>query len=235
MPRLLIVEDDEDMVFALRRNLEQEGYEVAHAADGRAGLAAVREGSPDLVLLDLMLPAMDGYSALRAMRAEGWNIPVVLLSARSAEVDKVHGFRLGADDYVTKPFGLQELVSRIGALLRRVEQPRTGAASSPTRVLQFADVELDASARTVRRRGADVELTPRAFDLLMVLLRRQGEVVRREELMRDVWAYAPGATSRTLDAHIAELRRKLEPEANDARYIQTVWKVGYRLRTTDPT
>ena len=227
MTRVLVVEDNADLAFGLRNNLEIEGYEVIVADDGPTGLTRAREGMPDLVILDLMLPGMDGYRVLRALRAEGFERPVLILTARGEEADKVIGFRNGADDYVTKPFGVLELLARIEALLRR----STGAvrAQASAAAERFGDVEVDRSARTVTRQGVPVYLAPMEFELLLALLQRRGAVVTRQELMREVWGHRAVVVSRTVDTHIAELRRKLEHDPAEPRHIVTVRKAGYRL------
>jgi len=224
MKRVLVVEDSE-LAVGLRVNLEQEGYEVEVARDGRCGLERTRTWDPDLVVLDLMLPEIDGLQVLRALRSEGRATPVLLLTARGQESDKVVGLKLGADDYVTKPFGLLELLARVEALLRRSDsRPPPGDA-----LHRFGDVELREGSRTVSRAGAPVELSPKEFDLLLVLIRAKGDVVSRRELLRRVWGYRSDIATRTLDTHVAELRRKLEPGSAAPRHILTVRKIGYRL------
>jgi two-component system alkaline phosphatase synthesis response regulator PhoP len=225
MSRILIVEDNADLAAGIEYNLKLEGYEVRVADEGRAALAAVGEWSPDLVLLDLMLPDMDGYQILHAIRRTGSAIPVVILSARGEEADKVRGFRLDADQYVTKPFGILELIERIGALLRRSAR---GAAIAPETV-RFGEVVADFGSRTVTRRGVPCTLTPKAYELLLALLRRNGVVATRTELLKEVWGYGAFVTSRTVDSHVAELRRKIEEDSANPRHVVTVWKVGYRL------
>jgi two-component system alkaline phosphatase synthesis response regulator PhoP len=223
--RVLLVEDNVDLAYGLRNNLEIEGYEVEVAADGAAGLERARALRPDLVILDLMLPRVDGFRMLRALRAERLAMPVLILTARGMESDKVRGLRLGADDYVTKPFGLLELLARVEALLRRAGAP--GAESAPDR---FAEVEVDRSTHTVLRRGATVELAPKEYELLLALLDHRGAVVSRLELMRRVWGYSDAIITRTIDTHVAELRRKLEDDPARPAHILTVRKVGYRLK-----
>jgi len=224
MTRVLIVEDNRDIAYGLRNNLEIEGYEVEVAEDGPAGLAAARRDPPALVVLDLMLPEMDGFRVLRALRQEGQRMPVLVLTARGEEADKVRGLKLGADDYITKPFGLLELLARVEALLRR-----TAPAAAPRAAVRFGTVEVDVAARIVRRRGEAIELAPKEFDLLMALLESRGAVVSRLELMTRVWGYSSAVVSRTVDTHVAELRRKLEDTPSAPRHILTVRKIGYRL------
>ena len=234
MTRVLLIEDNDNLAFGLSRSLEAEGYAVEIAADGTAGLAKARAKPPDLVVLDLMLPGVDGYTLLRTLREEGYKTPVLILTARAEEADKVFGFRLGADDYVTKPFGLAELLERVKALLRRATaQPQgdgagaNGGAGSTTE--RFGDVAVDSASRTVTRGGAAVALTPKEFDLLLALLRRRGAVAGRFELLKEVWGHQTEVATRTVDIHVAELRRKLEEDPSTPRHILTVWKAGYRL------
>ena len=226
MTRILVVEDNPDLAFGLRNNLEIEGYAVDVAGDGPSGLAAARSGRPDLVVLDLMLPGMDGYRVLRQLRADGLTMPVLILTAKGEEADKVLGFRLGADDYVTKPFGVLEVLARVEALLRRA---RPSGANGRAAIERFGDVEVDAAARTVRRGGEDVLLTPMELDLLLALLRRRGAVASRLELLTEVWGHSSAVLTRTVDTHIAELRAKLEDDPAAPRHILTVRKAGYRL------
>jgi len=226
MTRILVVEDNPDLAFGLRTTLEIEGYDVDVAGDGAQGIARARAGKPDLVILDLMLPGMNGYQVLRTLRDEGVETPVLILTARGEEADKVLGFRLGADDYVTKPFWRLELLARVSALLRRAARP-SQAAVAPAE--KFGDVVINTSARTVTRNGSSVSLTPKEFDLLVALVRRRGSVASRHELLREVWEHQAEVQTRTVDIHIAELRRKLEPDPSAPRHILTVWKAGYRL------
>jgi two-component system alkaline phosphatase synthesis response regulator PhoP len=221
--RVLIVEDNPDLAFGLRNNLEIEGYEVRVAEDGPSGVQRILEWKPDLVILDLMLPGMDGYRVLRTVRDAGFRSPVLMLTARGQESDKVLGLRSGADDYVTKPFGVLELMARVEALLRRSQ-----AGAAPT-VNAFGAVRVDRNARTVTRDGTPVSLAPMEYDLLLALLDRAGSVVSRNDLMRQVWGYDASIVSRTVDTHVMELRRKLEAEPAEPRHILTVRKAGYRL------
>jgi DNA-binding response OmpR family regulator len=224
---ILIVEDNADLAYGLRNNLEIEGYAVDVASDGPTGLAQARSTAPDLVILDLMLPGLDGYRVLKALREDGFDMPVLILTAHGQEADKVRGFRLGADDYVTKPFGILELVARVAALLRRTVKPERDV---PARARErFGEVEIDPSTRTVYKRRETVALTPMEFDLLVALLRRRGAVVSRLDLLHEVWGHTSAVLTRTVDTHIAELRRKLEENPAMPRHILTVRKAGYRL------
>jgi two-component system alkaline phosphatase synthesis response regulator PhoP len=228
MSKVLVVEDNPDLAFGLRNNLEIEGYEVLVAEDGPSGLARARSGAVDLVILDLMLPGMDGYRVLRTLRGEGFDKPVLILTARGEEADKVIGFRSGADDYVTKPFGVLELLARIEALLRRAKADTNGA-TGPC-VHRFGAIEVDPLARAVMKRGEVVSLAPMEFELLLALLQRRGAIASRQELLREVWGHSADVVSRTVDTHVAELRRKLEDDPAQPRHILTVRKSGYRLQ-----
>lgn len=223
--RILLIEDNEDLAFGLRNNLEIDGYAVEVATDGPTGLARARSARPDLIILDLMLPGMDGLRVLRTLRGEGSALPVLILTARGEEADKVQGFRTGADDYVTKPFGVLELLARVKAILRRAGW----SDDEPAAVERFGDVEVDVASRRVLRDGREVALTPKEFDLLVALTRRRGAVASRAELLQEVWGHRAPVASRTVDTHVAELRRKLEADSSSPRWILTVHKAGYRF------
>lgn len=227
--RVLVVEDNSDLAEGIEYNLKLEGYDVRVAGNGRIAVETVKQWRPDVILLDLMLPEMDGYQVLRRIRADGNRVPVIILSARGEEADKVRGFRLDADQYVTKPFSIVELLERIAALLRRSAQPV--AAAPPSRV-EFGDVVVDLAARTVTRCGHPLALTPKAYELLLALVRRNGAVAGRNELLKEVWGYGAFIMTRTVDTHIAELRRKIEKNPAEPEHIVTVWKVGYRLASS---
>lgn len=228
MTRILVIEDNRNLATGLRNNLEIEGYEVHLAPDGTSGLAATRDLMPDLIVLDLMLPGMDGYRVLRTLREDGMDAPVLILSARGEETDKVLGFHLGADDYVAKPFGLLELLARVDALLRRAASARVKTRLGAP--VTFGEVEVDPGTHIVRRRGEPVLLRPKEYELLLALLQRRGQVASRAELLEEVWGYAGEVYSRTVDTHVAELRRKLEENAAEPRHILTVRKTGYRIQ-----
>jgi DNA-binding response OmpR family regulator len=230
MKRVLIVEDNRDLAYGLRNNLEIEGYAVDVASDGDAGLERATTARPDLVVLDLMLPGMDGFRVLRALRAAALTMPVLVLTARGEESDKVRCLKLGADDYLTKPFGVLELLARVEALLRRANGTTVVATGSD----RFGDIEIDRSTHTVTLRGVVVELAPKEYDLLVALADRNGAVVARLELMRQVWGYSDAVITRTIDTHIGELRRKLENDPAHPEHILTVRKVGYRLERRRP-
>jgi two-component system alkaline phosphatase synthesis response regulator PhoP len=230
MPVILLIEDNEKLARGLQSNLEFEGYEVVAASDGATGLELARERKPDIIVLDLMLPDTDGYRVLRTLRDDGNTTPVLVLTALGEEADKVRGFRFGADDYVTKPFGLMELLARIDALLRRASRPNGDTPKSNAAApAGFGDVRVDMARHTVTRQGAMVALRPKEYDLLVALLRRNGQVATRLELLKEVWGYDDSVMSRTVDTHVAELRRKLEMDPANPRHILTVLKTGYRL------
>ena len=223
--RILVVEDNADLAAGIEYNLSLEGYEVHVVDDGRAAIAAAADWHPHLILLDLMLPGADGYQVLQAVRGAGNRVPVLILSARGEEADKVRGFRLDADQYVTKPFGILELLERVGALLRRHTRE---SADAPATVLSFGNVTVDLGSRTVLRDQRPVALTPKAYELLLALVRRDGQVASRVDLLKEVWGYGAFIMTRTVDSHIAELRRKVD-DSDEPRHIITVWKVGYRF------
>jgi DNA-binding response OmpR family regulator len=220
---VLVIEDHAALADGLRHNLEFEGYAVRVAGSAAAGIAALRERPADLVILDLMLPDGDGFHVLRTLRGAGDATPVLVLTALGDESDKVRGLRLGADDYVTKPFGLLELLARVDALLRRAARPAAARE-------RFGAVEVCQATHEVTRAGAPVALRPKEYELLLALLRRDGAVATRDELLREVWRYEASVTSRTVDTHVLELRRKLEDDPANPRFLLTVRKTGYRLQ-----
>lgn len=225
--KILIVEDDESISLGLRMNLEAEGYEVAVAEDGEDGLERIRKNDGlALVILDLMLPRRNGFEVLRAMRAEGNSVPVIVLSARGAEMDKVMGLELGAEDYVTKPFGLAELLARVRAVMRRdaIARPRT------EEVVRTSDIEISAVTREVTRGGTIVPLTPTEFDILWCLVEAGGRVRSREQIKARVWGPGHHGTQRTIDNFLAQLRAKLEEDPSEPRHLLTVRGVGYRFQ-----
>jgi two-component system, OmpR family, alkaline phosphatase synthesis response regulator PhoP len=221
--RVLIVEDDPAMAMALRDGFAFEGHHVLHAPDGAAGLELAKQGAVDLVILDVMLPKLDGLEVCRQLRAAGRDVPVIMLTARSQESDKVEGLRLGADDYVTKPFSFVELLARADAVLRRARR------SGEPALVRFGDAAVDFRAMTATRAGTPLELSPREFAILACLAARRGEVVTRDQLLQVVWGYETLPLTRTVDMHIAKLRRKIEPDPAEPSLIVTVHGVGYRL------
>jgi DNA-binding response OmpR family regulator len=222
--RLLIVEDDPAILHGLRLNLQLEGYELLTARDGEEGLRLWRQLRPDLVLLDVMLPRQSGFDVLRAMRAEDPDTRVLVLSAKAEEADKVLGLSLGADDYITKPFGLPELLARIRAALRRARRDAAAALEHA-----FGRVRVDPGARRVTVAGAEVEMTAREFDLLAYFLAHPGRAVPREQLMHAVWGADVFGTPRTVDNFVLRLRAKLEEDPEQPRHFETVRGVGYRF------
>lgn len=229
MTRILIVEDNKDLAFGLRSNLEIEGYEVRTAATGPDGVQQAKAFLPNLIVLDLMLPQMDGFAVLEAIRESKLQMPVLILTARGEEIDKVRGLRLGADDYVTKPFGLMELLARVEAILRRSNQAGPGRTAIVADKILIGDLEICRKTRSLKRRGKTVDLAPREFDLLIELIRQDGAVVSRVDLMKTVWGHSSTIISRTVDTHVAELRRKLEADPSNPSLIVTVRKAGYRI------
>jgi two-component system alkaline phosphatase synthesis response regulator PhoP len=230
MTRILVVEDEPDIALGLRANLEIEGFEVDVAVEGALAIGLASEHRPDLIVLDLMLPDMSGFDVLARVRERDASVPVLILSARAEELDKVRGFRIGADDYVTKPFGVLELLLRVKALLRR---SRGGTEVAP-HAEQIGETAVDVGRRILVRRGVEIPVSPRAFDLLLALVAKRDQVLTRHELLREVWGYSSDVTTRTVDAHVAELRRKIEEIPSEPRYLLTVWKRGYRLRAEPP-
>jgi DNA-binding response OmpR family regulator len=227
--RILIIEDNRNLVLGLRHNLELEGHRVEAAFSGVSGLERARAREVDLIILDLMIPRPDGHQVLRTIREEGVDTPVIVLTAKGAEEDKVRGLRLGADDYVTKPFGLLELLARVDAIRRRIRLS-TAARARDTSPITIGDIRLEPATREVHRAGEPVDLRPKEFDLLLALARRDGEVVSRYELLEEVWGYGADVVSRTVDTHIGQLRAKLERKPAAPRLILTVRKSGYRIQ-----
>jgi DNA-binding response OmpR family regulator len=224
--RILVVEDDESILLGLRMNLEAEGYEVETATDGDEGLARALAGQLDLVILDVMLPKMNGFEIVRQLRAKDNAVPVIMLSARGAEMDKVMGLELGAEDYITKPFGLAELLARVKAVLRRDGLSRKQAEAC----VRVGELEIDSATRTVTRAGSPIELTATEFDVLWCLAGARGRVLSREEILSQVWGAGHHGTLRTIDNFLLQLRSKLEKDPTEPEYLLTVRGVGYRFR-----
>ncbi len=224
MTKILIVEDEPNMVSGLRDNFEYEGYEVITAGDGVEGLNRALADSPDLVVLDVMMPRMSGLDVCKQLKAKRPSIPIIMLTARGQEVDKVVGLELGADDYVTKPFSIRELLARVKAVLRRAHTlPKDQERYS------FGDVEVDLRSYQVRRKGKAIEFSAKEFELLKYFLCHAGETLSRDRLLEEVWGYNHYPTTRTVDAHIVRLRQKLEPDPAEPRLILTVHGVGYKF------
>lgn len=232
--RILVVDDEPSLVKGLKLSLELEGYEVLTAADGRQALEVFDHGRPDLVVLDLMLPELDGLSVCRRLR-EHASTPVIMLTAKADDVDKVVGLEVGADDYLTKPFNTRELLARIRAILRRVQLERQAAGMGQERLLRIGDLEIDVPRRRVRRGGSAVlDLTPTEFDLLACLAARPGRVFGRDELLRTVWGYEYIGDDRTVDVHVRRLREKIEPDPSRPAYVMTSWGKGYYAAELGP-
>ena len=225
--RILVVEDEEALAESVRYHLEREGYVVETATDGATAVGLERASMPDLVLLDLMLPTMHGFDVLRAIRARS-SVPVIIVTARDAEADVVAGLELGADDYVTKPFSMRELLSRVGANLRRLEV-QLGAGLAEDDVLEIGQVRLDIGRHELAVDGEPVPLRPKEFALLEALMRRNGHLVTRGDLISDVWGYDYFGDTKTLDVHIKRLRSKIERDPKAPEYIETVRGIGYKF------
>jgi DNA-binding response OmpR family regulator len=223
VPRILIVDDEPEMVRGLEDNLRFEGYQTVAAPDGRRGLALALSEAPDLILLDVMMPGMSGWDLCREIRRRGLDVPVIMLTARGEEVDRVLGLELGADDYVTKPFSLRELMARIRAVLRR-PGPRQKFEE-----FAFGDVRLHLRARQAFKGGREVRLTRKEFDLLRYLIEHSGEVITRDRLLDEVWGYERFPTTRTVDTHILRLRQKFEDDPERPAHILTAHGQGYRF------
>src|SRR5213596_310320 len=224
MTRILIVEDEPNMVAGLRDNFEFEGYEVITAPDGVAGLDRALNEAPDLVILDVMMPRMSGLDVCTQLKSKRPSVPIIMLTARGQEVDKVVGLELGADDYVTKPFSIRELMARVKAVLRRVSPP----ARAPE-VYRFNDVEVNIRGNEVRRAGTRVELSAKEFALLVYFISHPAETLSRDRLLDEVWGYENYPNTRTVDTHIVHLRQKLEPNPEQPRFILTVHGTGYKF------
>jgi DNA-binding response OmpR family regulator len=225
MSRVLVVEDDEAMAVALKDGFAYEGHEVMVARDGEAGLRMATEDPPDLMILDVMLPKMTGLEVCKKLRGDGSQLPIIMLTARGQEIDKVLGLKLGADDYVTKPFSFMELMARVEAVLRR-SQPGGGARRP---VHEFGDVTVDLDHHEATKAGKPLDLTPREFRLLGYFLEHQGEVVSREQLLDAVWGYDTIPFTRTVDTHVAKLRKKIEDDPSDPQHLITVHRLGYKF------
>ena len=222
--RVLVVEDDEALMLGLEENFKFAGYEVLTAASGPDGYRLAVEGKPDVVLLDLMLPGMSGFDVCRKVREKGVQVPVLMLTARQDEFDKLHGFEMGADDYVTKPFSVNELLARVKAILKRgIKKPEV------VKKYEFDDFVLDQETRTLTRRGKDIKLTRTEFNLLAYFLTNEGKALSRDVLMQDVWGLQYLGTQRSLDSFVVSLRGKIEKNTDKPEHIITVHGVGYKF------
>ena len=226
--KILIVEDEPAMVAGLRDNFEYEGYEVISAEDGASGLERALSDDPDLVVLDVMMPRMSGLDVCKQLKAKKPSVPIIMLTARGQEIDKVVGLELGADDYVTKPFSIRELLARVRAILRRTEGGKKRLAR-----YRFADLELDFETYRATRGSERLEMSPREFELLRYLIERKGDTVTRDQLLEDVWGYDSYPSTRTVDTHIAKLRAKIGDSGSEPRFIPTIHGTGYKF--VDPS
>jgi len=224
MPRVLVVEDDSAMALALQDGFSYEGFDVVLASDGSSGLRLANERNPDVIVLDLMLPKLSGIDVCKRIRQNNNRVPIIMLTARGQEADKVAGLKSGADDYVTKPFSFLELFARVEAVLRRVQE-----TADDTETFEFGDVRVDFRRAQAFKNGKQLLLSPREFKLLRFLIDHRGEVLARERLLDAVWDYDNVPFTRTVDMHIAKLRKKIEETPQDPAYIVTVHRVGYRF------
>ena len=222
-PVVAIIDDDESVRQSLAANLELEGFQIIQAGDGEEGVRMIKERTPDLIILDVMMPKKDGLEACREVRNAGISTPLILLTARSTEVDKVLGLELGADDYLAKPFGMRELIARVRALLRRTQ------ATNEIDLVHFSEVVVDFKAYKAERNQQPLELSAREYRLLRYLVAKKGSVVTRDELLDEVWGYNSYPSTRTVDNHIARLRQKIEENSDNPRHILTVHGVGYKF------
>jgi DNA-binding response OmpR family regulator len=227
MTSILVVDDEPTLLSTMHFNLSREGYDVLTARDGEEALSSARSALPDLIILDLMLPGMDGFELCRVLRKKT-SVPILVLTAKSDEIDKVVALELGADDYITKPFSMKELIARVRARIRRTEEsPRP----DPAEVLTAGDIVVDLNRREATRNGARLDLKRREFELLALLMRTRGRVLTREELLRSVWGYEPFGETRTVDVHIGRLRRKIEEDPDRPAHIVTVRGIGYSFNS----
>ena len=224
-PRILVIEDEPGLRLAVKDELEFEGFDVTVAEDGPGGLAAIRRSAPDLVVLDLMLPGQNGFQICQTIRSEGIRTPVIVVTARGQEVDKVRGLELGADDYLTKPFGLAELVARVRAVLRRTRHD-----DDQRDVLESTPIKVDLRRHRAFKADRELHLTDMEFRILALLLKRRGDVITRDEFLKQIWGDEVYVTHRTVDTHVASLRKKIEDDAEHPVYIKSVRNVGYRFR-----
>ena len=224
MTRIIVIEDDRAILRGLKDNLEYESYEVLTATDGLQGYSLIREQNPDLILLDIRIPKMDGYELCRKLRSEGNTVPILMLTARGQEMDRVHGLNIGADDYVTKPFSVPELLARIRAILRRAQRPEDLPEN-----LSFDNVFVDFTCFEASKGKQVLKLSRKEFGVLRLLAARMGHVVSRNEMLEEVWGFDRYPTTRTVDNHIASLRAKLEDDPSNPRHLITMHGVGYKL------
>lgn len=230
---VLVIEDDRDIADLVALHLREAGCTVELMHDGQEGLAAAQRQPYDLIILDLMLPGLDGLSVCRELRRGPRYLPILMLTSKSAEIDRVLGLELGADDYLTKPFSIRELVARVNALFRRVEAIGRSADAAPPPVIVIGDMRIETDKREVTLRGDSVELTAREFDLLLYFARHPGRVFTRAQLLDQVWGYGHEGYEHTVNSHINRLRAKIERDPANPQYVLTVWGVGYKFRGAD--
>jgi two-component system OmpR family response regulator len=228
MAKILIVEDDRNLLDTLKYNLGKEGYSTVTAADGAEALEVARREKPDLIILDIMLPKLSGFEVCRILRQE-MTVPILMLTAKSEDVDKIVGLEIGADDYMTKPFSMRELMARLGAMLRRAGMAAQAAQAERTEPIRIGDLEIDAARHQARLKNTLLELSPKEFELLLFLARNQGFVFSREQLLDKVWGYDYAGETRTVDVHIRWLRQKIENDPAHPRHLLTVRGTGYKL------
>ncbi len=227
--KILVIEDDRTLREALRYNLVADGYEVVVVEDGGDGLVMMRQEGPDVVVLDLMLPSLNGIEVCKAIRRDGSIVPIIMLTARDSEIDRIGGLESGADDYVTKPFSMREFLARVAAQIRRMEMLSTVLGSSEDEVLDLGQLKINRGARSATLQGKELDLRPREFDLLAHLASNPGRVYTRDQLLRDVWGFEYSGDTRTVDVHVRWLRLKIEQDPSNPVCLGTVRGVGYRL------
>ena len=225
MKKILIIEDEQDLIKGLKLNLSDEGYDVDCAGNGAEGLRKAVEAAPDLIILDIMLPEMDGLEVCRKLRQKNIDIPVIMLTAKGEEIDKVVGLEIGADDYMTKPFSIRELLARIKARLRHTERE----TKTELKIYSFSEIEIDFIRFKVRRKGKELDLTSLEMDILKYFIVHRGEVVSRNDLLDKIWGYERYPTTRTIDNHILKLRKKIEDDPSHPKHIISVYGGGYRF------
>ena len=226
--KILVVEDEENILEAIKYSLSKEGYEVYGASDGEIGLEKAKELSPNLVILDVMLPSLDGFEVCRILRKD-MDVPVFMLSAKSEEIDRVVGLEIGADDYITKPFSMRELMARVRNALRRANEERGNANSSKSEKIVAGELEINLSSHTVRLSGMPIEMKPREFSILSLLASNAGRVYSRDQILESLWGHAYIGDVRTVDVHVRWIREKIEDDPSRPTKIITVRGVGYRF------
>ncbi|MDA1279519.1 MAG: response regulator transcription factor [Chloroflexi bacterium] len=227
--KILVIEDDLTLREALRYNLAAEGFSVVAMNDGGDGLISARQDEPDVIVLDLMLPRLNGVEVCKALRRDGSIVPVIMLTARDSELDRIGGLESGADDYVTKPFSMRELIARVGAQIRRMDMMKSVSGGGVDSVISLGELEINRASRAVMLRGKSLDLRPREFDLLAHLAVNPGRVYTRDQLLRDVWGFEYAGDTRTVDVHVRWLRIKIEDDPSNPKILSTIRGVGYRI------